>query len=129
SYLIASGDEQHEEKLAEMVQRVVQLLSDVFSAFLLLEIWAGPEIEPEQPTAPFHIFTPRREDSEKLIEHMQEALQQIPLINKQVEVRVSHGRSSPPGLSPLIPTSHAKETGCLLIGLEVPPVYRDAASG
>jgi len=129
SYLIAAGAPEHEEQLMKLVSQIADVMSDIFGAFLLLEIWAGPETENEAEVAPFRIFTPRRDDSAAVIEHLETELRAMSLPDKRVEVEISHGPTAPPLLSPLITTSQAKRDGVLMVGLEVPPIYRDAQNG
>jgi uncharacterized protein (TIGR02421 family) len=58
-----------------------------------------------------------------------EALRGIDLLGQAIEVEViDGGKVAPPGLPPLLTTTEAGEVGCLMIGLEVSPFYRDAAS-
>jgi uncharacterized protein (TIGR02421 family) len=58
------------------------------------------------------------------------SLSNVSLMNRKAEVLVdAGGRLSPPGLRPLLAPHRAKELSTRYIGIEVAPIYRDAATG
>jgi uncharacterized protein (TIGR02421 family) len=135
SYLIVSGDQQLEKGLAALVQNIVKTLSDNFGAFLIVEIWSATADSRDDNKVPlskpvFRIITPRTEEPPTTIAILAKALQEMTLPGQAVEVEVVQGGIvSPPGLSSLLTTAEASKSGCLLIGLEIPPIYRDPQTG
>jgi len=133
SYLVAPGAEQYREAVAELVGRVVKTLSAEFGAFLILEIWAGPDggkaNDPAFPSVPprFEIIAPPSAAMAKTVDVLARRLKGIKVARQPVEAEVADDRPcTPPGMSPLFDPSHAAEWHCSTIGLVVPPVYRDA---
>ena len=48
SYLLASGDARTAAGTEALLKAVASVMSDAFGAFLIIEVWAGPE-EPAEP--------------------------------------------------------------------------------
>ena len=134
SYLIASGDVESERNLIKLVEGVSKTLADKFGAFLIIEIWAA-ESEKDfgefttDSKAKFRIFT----DKTKLpstIETLKESLECLELEACQNEVEIVVGKQiSPPEMKPLLSRTKRLNLSCLMIGLEISPIYRDAKTG
>ncbi len=124
SHLIASGAREWEDDLSRLVAGIADVVSDLFGAFLLLEVWAAPPAT-ENLAARFRIITPKTDQLPAVIGHLQEALQAIQIPRCDFQVEVSHGKVAPPHRSVLMSTTQARKLGVLLIGLEVPAIYQD----
>src|SRR5690606_37789054 len=84
SYLIAPGERKLLSDLRDLVELVIEEQSDEFGAFLLMEIWAGPQPQrsgPEEipPPPGFTIVTPRKGWPQKTVERLRNALDLIRL--------------------------------------------------
>jgi uncharacterized protein (TIGR02421 family) len=134
AYLIASAERSLHAGLVSLVERVVDVLLPSFGAFLVVEVWASrggrTEVEAAPRPAQFRVFRTRRPEISSTVEVLEEALRRISLQRKPAEVEiVRSARIAPPGLGPLLTTVAAAERRVHLIGIEVPEVYRDAATG
>jgi uncharacterized protein (TIGR02421 family) len=117
SYLIASAD----APVAPLCAAVVEELVSACGACLLLEIWSAPEAD-AIPSA--RIYTPASDRLATTIEVLAEAVRAIALPVGGLACEVAIGAPTSPGEDALVAPSDAKHGGCLLIGLELPPVYR-----
>jgi len=120
SYLVATADPRRHRELAQLVDGVVQALADASGACLVLELWAGPDPGSEPPAA--RIVTSGEATTVAVLADALRAMS-TPLGMLEVDV-VTGGDPSPPGGQPLITADRAKHTGILLVGLEMPPIYR-----
>jgi uncharacterized protein (TIGR02421 family) len=116
SYLTVRGD-------LEQARDIVQALSEAGTAetgsFLVLELWAGPE-----DSTRFVVHAPARLAA-TTVEALRSGLERLadsPL-RTRCEVNFTDARH-PPDLPELLNAQECWESGCLLIGLEVPPLYR-----
>ncbi len=118
-----------QEDVAPLVETIVRLGAQAFGNFLLLEIWAGPE--PEAGQSPqFVVYGPKRSDLIPLVESLQHELSGIQVAGRSAEVVVRRGLPpTPHGLEPLLTEREARDQKCIRFGLEVPPAYRDSATG
>lgn len=107
-------------------QNLIFALADHFSAlyksYLLFELFSGQENSKN-----FHIKGPA-ELLPKTLNVLQEELQKInriePSAQIDVEIQDTHKRH-PKGRRPLLSIEDTKRCGALLLGLQVPPIYRD----
>ncbi len=133
SYLLAPGDARYSLELKDLIGSVSKALSDQFGAFLIIEIWAG-DIGKENAVgystgskATFRIFTDRSEALPSTVEILEEKLEAL-RIRDEVEIVTDQG-VSPAGMEPLLNAEEIRKSSCLVIGVEVFPIYRDAESG
>ena len=120
SYLVATGDPQRHRELAQLVDGVVQVLADASGACLVLEVWAGPD--PGEAPPEIRIVT-RGEATTVAV--LADALRAMSTPWGTLEVDVVTGSDpSPPGAGSLISADRAAHAGVLLVGLEMPPIYR-----
>lgn len=127
SYLVASADPDLHDDLARLVAAVVGALTDACGACLLLELWAGPDDEEVggERARRIRIHTPAGDRLATTVEALAAALRAMPTPVGPLAVDVDpSGDASPPDLPPLLAPDAAAHAGCLLVGLEVPPVYR-----
>ncbi len=136
AYLIAPGGSQHRDGVAALVQGAAKAMSKEFGAYLILEIWAGDDegaaSDAAKPSVPpvFRIIVPESAPPAKVIDILSQRLSRIKVLKQEVEVEVVHrDQCKPPGLRPLISSDQAAELHCSVLGLVVPPVYRDAKTG
>jgi len=134
SYLIASADKSFNERLSDLVLKIVKTLSPKFGAFIIIEIWSSDEFVSQNNdgtlnTKPgFRILTSGNEISalSSTIETLENGLKRIRVLRNIPEVEIRYGKSPlPPGLPSLIPHNKAIELGCRTIGLQIKPIYRN----
>ena len=132
SYLIAAGDAKFEHDLQALVENVSKTLADKFGAFLIIEVWAAGVEEKTVgystgSKAKFRIFTDKTKELPSTIETLKEWLESLK-IRREVEIVIGKG-FSPPGMKPLLDEETIRKSSCLVIGLEVSPIYRDPETG
>ncbi len=132
SYLLAPGDAKYSGELKDLVGSVAKALSDRFGAFLIIEVWSG-DIGKRNAVgystgskARFRIFTDRPGALPSTVEILEEKLESL-RIRDEVEIVTEQG-VSPPGMEPLLDAEEIRKSSCLVIGVEVFPIYRDAES-
>jgi hypothetical protein len=103
---------------------VVEALTDACGACLLLELWTGA-MTGGSPT--LRIRTPSADRLATTVAALADALRAMVTPAGELRVEVgAGGDASPPGMPPLLDPALAAHAGCLMIGLEVPPVFRSA---
>jgi uncharacterized protein (TIGR02421 family) len=122
SYLVASSDNALRDDMVLLVDSVVDALAGVCGACLLLELWVGPE----PSGAPrIRIRTPGADGLATTISALADALRDMMTPAGSLAVEVVAGEAvSPPDLEPLLGEAHARHAGCLMVGLEMPPIFR-----
>jgi uncharacterized protein (TIGR02421 family) len=118
SYLIGTGAADAE--VASIVRALADAGTAEFGAFLIVELWAG---DPDSRQFVVHAPDGPGDDS---VAALHDALQAMPSTPGllETEVRQADERQAP-DMRPLLSPHECWEMGCLLIGLEVPPLYRD----
>ncbi len=135
AYLVASDSAESEQDLSALVENISKTLADKFGAFLIIEVWAAESKEKRgefttDSKAKFRIFTNKTKEMPSTIEILEESLQclELPYCQNEVEIVVGK-RISPPGMKPLLSKKNALNLSCLMIGLEISPIYRDSETG
>lgn len=127
SYLIASTDEAMQAPLGNLIGAVVEVLAERFNAVLLLELWSGEMGEGEagsvRPT--FRVHMPADGSARPTVAALVRGLREIRLLSGVAKVVLHRGGRAPPRLPSLLAPDQAQRHACLMLGLEVPPVYRD----
>jgi uncharacterized protein (TIGR02421 family) len=136
SYLIASRSPKLSKDLSVLVEGIVKVMTDECDAFLLIEVWsaAGKENEwknvPEKLDPRIKIIVSQSKIPTATIQALESAFNKIRILKKPLKVEVSYQKNQfPEKLKPIISAAFAKEMNCFTIGLEIDPVYRDAATG
>jgi uncharacterized protein (TIGR02421 family) len=136
SYLLAPTAPRHKTGISSLIQAVVQTLSKMPGAFLIIEIWSKaspvPIIDNEHGrTAPsFRIFVPPNRIPVKTIESLRKELMRITVSKKKgITTTVYSHRPWPEKLPPIISKKEINQYNCYLIGLEISPIYRDPDTG
>lgn len=121
--LLAEREEAGEA--AELVRALALAGSAAYGAFLVLEVWSAPD--PGSRT--FTIHAPDGPAPEAAA-RLEEALQPLRELAPGVDVAVRPGEErSPPDLAPLLTIEESWQGEVLLLGLELPPIYRDPGTG
>jgi uncharacterized protein (TIGR02421 family) len=122
--------------VAALVRGIVETLAAEFGAFLILELWSGSDegkaSDPASPFVPpaFRILAPKSTALSPTTEALRSHLSQIRVLKQSVEVELAREkRRRPPGLEPLIDRKQAIAWNCSTVGLVVPPIYRNLATG
>ncbi len=136
SYLIGSGQRRLQPGLTDLVRAVAEVLVEQFGACLLLEFWAAAPLVTERPVTTaelipeFRILATKGAASDAMTNEFEEALHRVKLGSRKARVtRSIASKSCPKSLAPILPTAVAAEMGCLVYGLEISPIYRDAETG
>jgi uncharacterized protein (TIGR02421 family) len=134
SYILSSGSEEYQPLLKELITRLLDVIVEAFGAVLLLELWSAPDESPVTPQgapapARFGIVAARYGVPDATIESLEHALiattrDRVP----EITINYSSGATSP-GLPPLLSPEEEQEQNAYLVGLEIPPVYRDSETG
>lgn len=139
--VVALGDARSARRAGALVRELAGALSEHFSAFLIVEVWAASDDaladsfhaasgEPIPPRPAFKIVTRGVHHPDDTVETLARSLRRIRALRRTAEVAVDRdGAVHPPGMKPLIAASEARRRSCYLLGLEVRPVYRDAGTG
>ncbi len=127
SVLQASGSGSQREGVSELVERIATHMSEVFGAFLIIEVWASEGgTEPGDPPQPAYRVVHTGDDVlTSTVAEIRTALaesrigRRAPLVNEERRRRIA-----PPGMRPLLDASALRRANASLLGLEVVPVYR-----
>ena len=134
AYLIATAEKRQHQGLALLVNGIARTLSDVFGSFLLVEVWAGPDVGGDEQAlagAPtFKLVLPKKHTLASTVLAFEQALLDIELHDEVSNVTLAAARNTcPPGLPSLLQPAVAAQLGCHVLGIEVRPVYRDLETG
>lgn len=136
SYLVASSSSKIRHGVSSLLENIVTLMSNEHKAFLIIEIWtkrsnsiddqnglglSSPHIKIKIAKERFHTDT---------VESLEKALEIVYLQRQKVRADIVYDKKQwPEKMSPLIPSSFAKEKNCFMIGIEIEPFYQDSISG
>ena len=136
AYLLASDDAETKNSLSELIEKIAKTLADKFGAFLIIEVWAAQseakktEEFATDSKAKFRIFTDKTKEIPSTVEVLKNALCSLEISYFQSDVEiVGEKQFAPPAMLPLLDKKEIRNLSCLMIGLEISPIYRDAASG
>jgi uncharacterized protein (TIGR02421 family) len=124
SVLVVGAGTEAEAQGAQLLRALADAGSARFGAFLVIEIWTRPA--PSEGETPRFVIHAPESQAPSTIRVLEDSLATVhsPV---SVDVAVSRGESrTQPGRRPLIDVRTAWRSGTLLLGLEVPPVYRAA---
>lgn len=123
SYLL-SGSGQGED-VVPLVRHLAETGSGAYGAFLVLEIWSS-----EDPRSGCFTLHGPEGPAPETLGTLAGGLRSLRDLHPDVEVRVeTTDRRHPPGLPPLLSLRESWKGEVLLLGLEVPPLYRDPETG
>lgn len=132
AYLQTSGDPAYRRETAEIADAVAEAQSESFGSFLLFELWSGDAdtvLEVQSPAPAFRVCA-ARDVSNEFVACVENALQEVTLRGRTAAVSTVFGEHcTPPGLPPLILPDRMSDLNCVVLGLEIAPVYRRSESG
>jgi uncharacterized protein (TIGR02421 family) len=118
SYLIAAGAADGE--VSALVRALAETATAELGSFLIIELWAG-----DVDSRRFVVHGPEGPAAET-VEALRSGLAAMRTEPVAADVVVHQtDERHPPDLPPLLTTRECWEIGCLLLGLEVPPLYRN----
>jgi uncharacterized protein (TIGR02421 family) len=122
SYLVALGADVNEAH--DAVAALAATATKELDSFLVLELWAG-----DADSTEFVVHAPTGAAA-ATVDVLCDGLRELkePGVYTTVAVRQTDDRH-PPDLAPLLTTQECWDIGCLLVGLEVPPIFRDPETG
>ncbi len=135
SYVVAPGSKSHHESVSALVRSVAETLGGQFGAFLIVEIWAGHDSDSSDAAVPdvrpeFSIFVPPNAGLSRVTEVLSRRLGKINVLKQGVDVEIVYRKQYwPRGMRPLLTRDEAAALNCSIVGLSVPPIYRDAKTG
>ncbi|MCB0153989.1 MAG: flavohemoglobin expression-modulating QEGLA motif protein [Anaerolineae bacterium] len=135
AHLIVAEGQRLKPDLAALLKGISQTLVAQFNAFLILEIWAGPDfsgngLDPWRQKPAFRIISSRVRPPTAAIEALEHALSRIRILKQSATVSLDFSKKrAPAGLPMLLSTEAARQANCFVLGLEVQPIYRDGAKG
>ncbi len=130
SYLVASDEQTSTNDLRRLLDAVLRALADRFGSVLALELWSGghPEGVGERWTFRVHAAEPDRDSS--TVACLVDALRDVDLHGMRPAAKVvTTAEPSPDHLAPVLLPHDATKSGCVFLGLEVPPLYIDPDTG
>ncbi len=113
-----------------LLKKVVKKMSDIFGAFLLLEIWSDPQKKaPLYNSAVFELYGPSDllQSTVKPIANYLKNMDLAGLV-PVVQTKISENRCQETH-QPLLDRKKLKQLECLLLGLEVEQFYNDPKTG
>jgi uncharacterized protein (TIGR02421 family) len=124
SFLLARAGE--EAEVRDLVAALARAGSVACGAFLVLELWSSADPGARRIT----LHAPAPGPAPETLGSLAEGLRSVARLHPGVEAVVAHGDDrSPPGLGPLLTVEESWQNEVLLLGLELPAVYRDPATG
>jgi len=145
SFLIVPGAPLHRKGVAALVRRLAETLAERFGAFLILEVWSasggtsaagltdasGDDGSTRPAPRPGFALATRGPDAPRgAIDTLAKSLRRVRVQRRTGEVEVhEHTYGHPLGMPMLVSIKELGRLGCRLIGVEVRPIYRDAATG
>lgn len=130
SYVIAPRHRGSHGATQRLVTAVVEVLSDLFGAFLVVEVWSvpPPARDDDDPAgAPaFRVTASRADVDDPSTTRLVAALARVRLHRLAAEVELKPGgRLAPPGFSPILAAGERRQRRCQVLGLEVRAVHQD----
>ena len=130
SFIIAST--QHSNEFEILIEAVTQALADKFGAVLLLEVWTRPADETDispSTSADFRVYSGEEAGQTPVsTARLQRALGKMDWLAIPIEATIEPlGNAS--DWQPLLTEVQARERSCRVLGLEVPPLFREANDG
>ena len=132
SYLIAPARVRARGWTSRLVERISEVLGGVFGGFLIVEIWGADDAgeAPDPQPASFRVLVDKNWADSTTVERLSSSLTGVRVMKRNAKVSIEpRGRPSPPGLPPLLAPQRAHELSTRYVGVEVAPIYRDAATG
>lgn len=121
SYMIVDD---HDDNARDTLIALAETATAELGSFLIVEIWAG---KPDSRS--FVVHAPDG-PAPAVVDALRRGLSSLHTDPHATDVVVRNTDDRhPPGMQPLIATRTCWDIGCLVLGLEVPPIYRDESTG
>lgn len=112
------------DNVSDTVRALAETATAELGSFLLLEVWSG-----DADSRDFVVHAPDGPGS-AVVDALRRGLAALRIDGETTRVMTRPGDiRHPDGMQPLLTTRMCYEIGCLLIGLEVPPLFRDPDTG
>jgi uncharacterized protein (TIGR02421 family) len=123
SYLVTGPKENHQSRIGEAVKTIAKTLSKNYGAVMIFEIWLG------KPNSKTFLIKAPKDKGPASIQTLTNGLQDycISQMTLDVEIETTTSRH-PPDLKPIISIPECQEAGAFLIGLEIPPFFKNEAA-
>lgn len=132
AYLVAPEQARYRKNVSGLVREMVTTMAAEFGAFLIIEVWSGPDggrsNDPAIPSVPpqFQVLVPTDRSLSETVDVLARGLSEVRVMKQRVTVEIVRDRQpSPPGMCLLLDHQETLERNCSILGLVVPPVYRD----
>lgn len=137
SFVVAPGTTDQHDDLRQLIEALCRVLVGKFGKVLLFEIWAAGDSlaetaqREELDLSRFRVLAPTSDASSETLEELERALVAAKWTDRgSPEITVDYPRRrNPPGLPTLLPAAVARRIGCVHMGLEIAPIYRDPVNG
>lgn len=132
SYILASGSQKLNKSLQQLVQKIAETMIAQFGTFLIVEVWSSPDEEwdgkrGEADVKPqLRIHAPEEGDLTGLLQVLNSSLSRIRVGKSSAEIETEYADwPAPPGLPSILRESIAEKIGCVVVGIDVRPIYRN----
>ena len=127
AYLVVRNGSDCQEELRSLVNSIQEIQHNIFGGFLLLEIWAKPDVEAEHEAPDFCIYAPQLHCPKVLLEKFESALLQVSVNGKKAKVAIEYRDTIvPPLLNSLTENNPSDSPNLIHMGLEISPIYRSS---
>jgi len=136
AYLVTSASPKLKPGLSALVRGIVKTLSGECKAFLILEVWTGPENRGDNDSQipnlkpGFRIIMQKDRFPTETVESLEKALKRIRIQRQKALVELVFNKKQwPKHLTPFFSSAEANLLNCFVIGLEMEPVFRNPETG
>ena len=135
SFLVAPT--QHQDEIAQLIEAITKALADKFGAVLLLEVWTRPADAddaatppaPNAPSAQFRIYSGEEAGQTPVsTARLQRALNEMNWSQMPIKAAIEP-LANALNWRPFLDEDSARARSCRVLGLEVPPLFREANNG
>lgn len=124
SYLLTTDKEDYKGEIANHLRHSARVISEEFGAVIMIEIWIG------LPGSQTFRIKAAKTKAPATIETLEEGLNNFCIANKELFTEVERTTDRhPPSLNPLLTMKQCQEIGVFLVGLEIPPFFRNEDAG
>ncbi|MFC1748933.1 flavohemoglobin expression-modulating QEGLA motif protein [Pseudomonadota bacterium] len=130
SYLKTTAEASQQSEISELVYDIAKVQSEIFGAFLIIELWSDNSPCEDENIPAFHLMIPKKHGIKETVETLENSLPKAKLRKRNAELKTSYQEPpTPSGLEPLLTTEQCQELECTTISLGVRPVYYDSDLG
>jgi len=128
SATLTVAEDAPQAEVAELLRTIVRSHADHFGAFLVVEVWPCSVADADDGLG-FRIVAGAEEEDAQPAQVMRAALDDVSIGRARARVVIDHAPVAPPDRDQLLPDDELRDLGCLLLGLEIPAVYRAGDEG